>query len=293
MPRINSETFTLFLVSLLSFFLLKSFVDKSNTCLFLSGVTLGAIVLTKIMFGYVLMFMLLFGVLPWIWRRPREAHKRGIAVLLIAFAAAAPYLIYTYHLTGRMFYWGNSGGLSLYWLSTPYRGEFGDFRYGELPEWHKRDLAPLSGLQGIARDDALKKIALNNIRSHPGKFAKNWAANLGRLFFNFPYSPASNSLANVGDPLRALALLPLNAMVFLLMLYSFFITLGNWKQLEYFIRFLFSLVFLYLGASSLVSAYSRQFYVIVPALLLWMAYIADRSLKVKIKKVNGGQFSGI
>jgi len=283
--RVTSETLTLCLVALLVFCLLQAFIKNSQKYVFLSGVLAGFIALTKIIFGYVLMAMLLLSLLLWLLKRKNRELGRGVLVLLVAMAVSAPYLVYTYHLTGRVFYWGNSGGLSLYWMSTPYQGEFGDYRYGKLPEWHQKDLAPLAGLKGVERDDALKKIAMDKIKAHPFKFAQNWFANMGRLFFNFPYSPASDSYANVGNPLRSLVLLPFNAIVFLLMLYSFFITLGNWKNMEFFIRFLFCFVFFYLGASSIVSAYSRQFYVVVPALLLWIAYITDRSLTVKIRKV--------
>jgi 4-amino-4-deoxy-L-arabinose transferase-like glycosyltransferase len=281
--RINSETLTILLISLLVYTLLKAFGSRSNKYLFLSGLLIGCIALTKIIFGYVLMFMLFFSVLLWIILKNKKDYKKGIVLLLIASAITAPYLIYTYQLTGRIFYWGNSGGLSLYWMSTPYPGEFGDYRYGKLPEWHQKDLEPLAGLNSIERDDALKRIALGNIKAHPTKYVKNWIANLGRLFFNFPYTPASDSYANVGNPLRSLAMLPLNAIVFILMIYSLFMTLCNWKGTDYFIRFLLYFVFLYLGASSVVSAYSRQFYIIVPALLFWIAYITDRSLTIKIK----------
>ena len=167
MPRITTETFTLFLVALLMFCLLKAWIDRSNTYLFVSGLVLGAIVLTKIVFGYVLMVMLFLGLLLWIWHRKKKDYKRGIIVLLIAFAVTAPYLIYTWHLTGGVFYWGDSGGMSLYWMSTPYQGEFGDYRYGKLPEWHQRDLASTVGLAGVERDDALKKIASAQYQNAP------------------------------------------------------------------------------------------------------------------------------
>jgi 4-amino-4-deoxy-L-arabinose transferase-like glycosyltransferase len=282
-PRIHSETFTIFLISLLIFCLLKAFLNKSNKYLFLSGFIIGCIVLTKIIFAYVLAIMLFGSGLLWLINRKAMHFRRGVLILLIALAATSPYLIYTYHLTGRIFYWGNSGGMSLYWMSTPYKGEFGDYWHGESPAWHQKDLAAIADYKGIEQDDALKRIAFNNIKAHPAKYAQNWLANIGRLFFNFPYTPASDSYQNVGSPLRSLVLLPFNAIVFLLMIYSLFITLINWKNIEYYIRFLFCFVFLYLGASSLVSAYSRQFYVIVPVLLLWIAYITDKSMTIKIE----------
>lgn len=283
LPRITSETLTLFLSSLLIFCLLKARDDRSTKYLFLSGLVMGCIVLTKIIFGYVLLSMLIGSGLLWLVNRKDIHARRGILILLLAFVITAPYLIYTYHLTGRIFYWGNSGGISLYWMSTPYPGEFGDYWHGELPAWHQKDLEPIAGLNGIERDDALKKIALGNIKAHPAKYAKNWIANMGRLFFNFPYTPASDAYHNVGDPLRSLVMLPFNAIIFLLTVYSLFITILNWKKIEYYIRFLFCFVFLYLGASSIVSAYSRQFYVIVPILIFWIAYVTQKSLALKIK----------
>ena len=282
-PRILSETFTIVLISLLIFFLLKAFGNKSSKYLFLSGFLIGYIALTKIVFGYVLGFMLLGSILLWIKKRNAIEYKKGLLILLIALVVTAPYLIYTYHVTGRIFYWGNSGGTALYWISTPYKSEFGDYLDGELPAGHQKFFTMLASYNGIARDDALKRKALNNIKAHPLKFAQNWIANIGRLFFNFPYSPASDSVHHVGHPLRSLLMLPQNAVLFLLMAYSLLVTLWNWKSIVYHIRFLFCFVFLYLGASSVVSAYSRHFYVIVPALLLWIAYIANHSLTIKIK----------
>lgn len=57
----------------------------------------------------------------------------GLALLI-----CSPYLVYTYALTGKIFYWGNSGGLSLYWMSSPHPQEFGDWHnpqtLSEIPE---------------------------------------------------------------------------------------------------------------------------------------------------------------
>ena len=147
----------------------------------------------------------------------------------------------------------------------------------------QKDLKVVAKYKGLELNDAIKRIAYNNIKAHPLKFVQNWIANIGRLLFNFPYTSTSDSNQNVGSPLRTLAMLPLNAILFLFMIYSLFITITNWKKTEYYIRFLFCFVFLYLGASSLVSAYSRQFYVIVPILIFWIAYMTKKSLTIMIK----------
>ena len=139
-PRIYTETLTILLISLLIYFLHKAFNSKSYKYLFLSGFIIGYIVLTKIIFGYVMLFILLSSGSLWIINRKANNCRKCFLIMLIAFATTSPYLIYTYHLTGRLFYWGNHDGISLYWMSTPYKGEFGDCWNGEAPAWHKRIL---------------------------------------------------------------------------------------------------------------------------------------------------------
>ena len=282
-PRILTETFVLLLMTLLIFCIVNAFNNRSKNYLFLSGFSIGYIVLTKVIFGYVLMFMLIGSGLLWIINRNAANNRKGLFIMLIAFATAAPYLIYTYHLTGRVFYWSNSGGASLYWMSTPYKGEFGDYRGGEYVEGHRKDFERIAILKGVERDDALKRIAFNNIKAYPFKYAQNCIANIGRMFFNFPYSPSSISYKGVGNPIRSVVMLPPNAIIFSLLIFCLVLTLINWGKVIYYIRFLFCFVFLYLGISTIVSAYSRQFYVIVPILIFWIAYIIQKSLTIKIK----------
>jgi len=221
--------------------------------------------------------------LLWLINRTNLNYRKGFFIMLFAFATTSPYLIYTYHLTGRLFYWGNSGGWSLYWMSTPFKGEYGDCWEGELPACHQKDIVEISKFKGVEQDDALKRIAYHNIKTHPLKFVQNWISNIGRLFFNFPYSSASVAYSGVGNPLRSLLMFPINAIVFLFTIFSFCITLINWKKISYYVLFLMCFVFLYLGASSLGSAYSRQFYIIVPVLLFWFAYVMNKTVTVVFK----------
>ena len=130
-----TESFTCLLISLIIFTLLKAFKPDpskvSNISVFLCGFTLGYLVLTKIIFGYVLIFLLLGSALIWLMKRGIESYKKVVFILFIAFATTVPYLIYTYNMTGKILYWGSSGGDSLYWMSTPYEGEYGNW-YGEF-----------------------------------------------------------------------------------------------------------------------------------------------------------------
>jgi hypothetical protein len=311
-----SESLTLFLVSLLIFFLIKAFnpdnVVKTKKYIYLSGFIVGYLALTKIIFGYVLLFMLIGSGLFLIINRKAINYKRCVFILLIGLATTAPYLIYTYHLTGKIFYWGTSGGNNLYWMSTPYENEYGNWaptpklqtdsialkksndderggrlnpknRIFNLPgsddsirSHHGKDFEEINKYQAVEKDDAYKKIVINNIKSHPVKYLENCMSNLGRILFNYPYS------YSIQKP-QTLLRLPLNGIIVLFMLFCLIPTFINWRKIIFPIRFILFFTLLYLGGSVLASAETRMFTVIVPLLLFWIAYITQKSMKIKLK----------
>ena len=75
----------------------------------------------------------------------------------------------------------------------------------------------------------------------------------------------------------------MNGIILTLVLLSLFPTIINWRRIIYPVRFMLFIVFLYLGATSLVSSETRMFALIVPVLLFWITYIIDRSVKIKLK----------
>jgi hypothetical protein len=113
MVLIYTEIFYSFLISLLIFLLVGVFnsndAKKAKKNIFFSGFIIGYLVLTKIIFGYVLLIMLAGIGLLWLINRNVYNYRKGLIIMLIALATTAPYLIYTYQLTGKIFYWGNSG----------------------------------------------------------------------------------------------------------------------------------------------------------------------------------------
>lgn len=290
MALILTETFTILLASLLLLFLVNAFNNRINKYIYLSGFILGYIALTKIIFGYVLLFLFLGSVLLWIKNRNVQNYRRSALIMLIAFATTMPYLLYTYNLTGKLFYWGNSGGMSLYWMSTPYVNEYGDWNSESftanhidgdiaggtalLKLSHQKDIDEVLKYKGVEKDNAYKKIAINNIKTHPKKYIKNIIANISRSLFGFPGTYTYQ---------RPLLKIFYFSILFTLMLFCFMLTFINWRKIAYCIRFLLVFVFIYLGGSSLVSGDNRQFVVIVPILLFWIAYIIQKSMSIKIK----------
>jgi hypothetical protein len=225
----------------------------------------------------------------------RNIHYRVLRnITVIALLVNLPYLMYTYGLTGKLFYWGNSGGQSLYWMSTPYADEYGDWKgplvrgtvdmgnfnipgsEDSLQARHGKDYAYIYGLPVSDQDDAFKKIAVENIRSYPGKYVQNVVYNAGRLFFHYPFSYA------VQRP-KTLFVIPLNAVLFALMLFALGYSIRNIKQLPEPVQLIVLIVLLYIGLSLLVSAYSRMLTVIVPLLLFWYAYVLRETLPDRSK----------
>ena len=285
------------LLSLLIFYIVKAFkqdnTKKINKYVYISGFILGYIALTKLIFGQVLMIMLLGVGLLWIINRTKINYQKAIIVMLIAFATTIPYLIYTYKMTNKMLYWG-TGYDNLYWMSTPYKDEYGDWK-GELTlntiemgnynipgaddtlrAHHQTDYDEIYKYTGLERDEMYKKIAVSNIKSHPLKYAQNIFFNIGRIFFHYPFSYANQRP-------KPLFVMPLNGIILTLMLICLIPTLINWRKLFFPIRFLLFFVLLYLGTSSLVSAETRMFAVIVPVLLFWIAVIIHKSAKNQFK----------
>lgn len=315
-PLILPETISPFLISLFLYLLVKANEtenSKINKYIYLSGITFGYIALTKIIFGYVLLFLVAGNFFLWIADRNSINYRKGLIILLVALATTMPYLVYTYHLTGRIYYWGTVGGNNLYWMSTPYNEEYGGWFPDPLPEMdttaklvsvkefrktehqfiknnnnyipgtddyirfnHLKDYEEINKYTGVEQDDVYKRIAFQNIKNHPLKFAENCFSNLGRILFHYPY-------AYKPQKPHTLIRFPLNGIISVLLLFCIIPTLLNWKRMMFAIRFLLIVFFLYFGGSLLGSAETRMFTVIVPILLLWISYILQRVLKIKLK----------
>jgi 4-amino-4-deoxy-L-arabinose transferase-like glycosyltransferase len=315
---ICSETLAIFLISVLLLLVTRAFDSdiriKTNKYVYLSGFIMGCLILTKVIFGYVLLCMIIGSGFLWIINRKVINYQKAIIILLIAFTTVVPYLIYTYHLTGKIYYLGTSGGNNLYWMSTPYEREYGSwfpspniqsdsiafekrirtFEKGgvlnlknrsayvpgyedSLKSHHRKDFEEILKFNGAERDDAFKKIAIINIKTYPGKYIENCFSNIGRILFNYPYS---YTLQKPGTLIR----FPLNGIIVVLMLFCIIPTFINWKRIIFPIRFMLFFALIYLGGSIFGSAEFRMFTVIVPIFLFWIAIIIHKTIKINIAK---------
>jgi hypothetical protein len=317
---IYSETITLLIVTLLLFLLLKVFSPLQKTFskkyIVLSGLVFGYLILVKVIFAYVLLCMLLGVGVLWLLNRQASNYRKSFYILLIAFATLLPYLCYTYQLTGKVFYLSTQSGNNLYWMSSLAEDEYGSWFYSPLhgtkvgesssnkvpptkissidfksrsqyfPGYedtiavrHANDFAVLSPYEntGVALDEMYKELAIKNIQANPIKFIKNCWSNVGRILFNYPYS---YSLQKPATLLR----FPLNGLLLLLMLVAAIPTYKNWKHIPFAIRFMLCVMALYLGGSILGCAEIRMFTVAVPVLLVWLAFVLQKSVHINLAK---------
>jgi hypothetical protein len=230
------------------------------------AVALAYLAVTKIFFGWVILASLAASVALLAAYRAR-AYARWVLMFGLALLLCSPYLMYTYQVTGRPLYWGSSGGLSLYWMSTPYPGELGDwFSEADMRDdprlnvSHRSVYASIEDLDQVQADDALRQVAVQQIANHPGKFVLNWIDNIGRLVLNFPYS---FSAFNV----RTLIVGLVNAPAVGLAVLSVWLLLARKRHLPNALAAVGLVTAVAFLGSSLLSAYVRQFLPLLP----WLA----------------------
>ena len=301
--KILPEIFTSFLICLLIYCLVNAFnSDKPKRYMYFSGFTIGYIALTKPIFGYVLLCMLIFTCILWVLNRKIKPYKIATLILTVALATTTPYLIYTYNITGRIFYWCSVGGNNLYWITNTDEYEYGGWfpdpkaltddpttRYTHVPNFeehvrvkHEKDFEEINKYKGLEQDDVYKRIAINNIKTHPWKFIKNCVSNVGRIFFNFPYS------YKIESP-NTLIRLPFTGVIAVLILLCIFPTFKNWRKINFSVRFMLLFAIIYFGGSILGSAETRMLTIVVPIFLLWIAYVLQKTIKVDFGKWTNEQ----
>jgi hypothetical protein len=164
-----------------------------------AGLALSGLVMTRLEYGWVVTALAVVTTIWWLRERrthPGEAigARRWALVAAAGVVACVPWLFYTYGLTGHLFYWGSSGGLSLYWMAQSGRGQLGQWHAvhtvfrdprlaGYRPFFHY-----LKSLHPLGADLALRHAAVNAALARPGAYLVNVLANVGRIFFGLPFS---------------------------------------------------------------------------------------------------------
>jgi hypothetical protein len=283
MAYVLTETFTYFLVFGLIYFYCSSIRDSelSKKNLFFASFFFGMLALTKVFYGYVIAACILLSILFFIIRRGYK-EKRTFLISFLALIMCVPYLYGTYSLTGNVFYWGTSGGISLYWMSSPYAQDMGNWFHptdvSNIPELYQNHgdfFNKISSLSEPQRDAAFKQQAIENIKAQPKKFFMNWLANISRLLFSFPFSYAPQRLEII------LYIIP-NAILLSLLLFSIPPAFINLNKIPFEINAILVFAFISFGGTSFVSGYARIFTPIVPFLLTWILFVVNKFYSIRI-----------
>ncbi len=294
LPILYTEAFTCFLVSSFMYAVTAFYFKRDRKYGITAGLLLGYLILTKIIFGYVIVICLAVCLAALLFKKYRTRTLRSVKILLIAFAVCVPYLSYTWHVTGRIFYWGNSGGMSLYWMSTPYEHEYGDWKLPNLSnnqyptlyksaeadailkKNHAKELKSILRNNEILQDDLFKQKALENIKNNPLKFLGNYCYNFSRMLFNYPYSYAYQDGAILRNIITG-------SLILWGSLIGIVLTALNWRNIISSLKLLLLITGVYLLLSGALSAYPRQLDVMVPVLLFWAGFLIANTKRINLR----------
>ncbi|MDR3697881.1 glycosyltransferase family 39 protein [Mucilaginibacter sp.] len=294
LPILYTEAFTSLLVSLLTYLIMLVYINEKPKYIILAGFVLGYITLTKIIFGYVLVICLAACLIMLLIKKSRGEYLKPIKILLIALVVTLPYLVYTYSLTGKAFYWGDSGGMSLYWMSTPYDHEYGDWKVPNLTnnqypilfksseavdllkKNHAKEIGAILKHNEFEQDVLFKQKAIDNIKQHPFKFLKNYYYNFSRMLFNFPYSYSYQDGAIVEN-------IVIGSLILWASVAGIVLTWLNRRSIIPPVKFMLLITMVYLALSGALSSYPRQLDVVVPVLLFWMGYLIANIKSANLK----------
>jgi len=282
---IMTEALAFCLTITTSYFFCKALKSEQLTwrSMLKPAVFLAWLMLTKVIFGYVVLVCIIGFGFAAIARRKNLKVLAGFRCMVLAMAFCLPYLAYTYAISGKIFYWGNAGGMQLYWMSSPYEDELGDWHYKSLTDHpsllqhHGAFFASIDSLGPVEKDDAFKHKAIQNIQEHPTKFAKNWAMNCTRILFSYPLSFLKPSLGVFKY------VLPHSFLLVFSLLFCW-PCLKNHRQVPTEIWCLLFLMATYFCGSSLLSGYARFFFPMVPVLVLWIALCFHQFVRIQFQR---------
>jgi hypothetical protein len=290
--QLRTENLVYLLICGLVFHFCKLFrgSEKKTFHLVVASLYLAFLALTKIFFGYVILTGLVLSLLLFAWRR-QDPQKKTALFYGLSLIWCIPYLLVTYSWTGKVFYWATSGGMSLYWMASPYAGELGSWFSDDdvqaLPELspHREFFAEIVDLSEVERDEVLKSQALETIIHHPSRYLTNWIANVGRLLFSYPFSYTPQKISTY------FYLLP-NMFLVVFLLVSVYPAVLRRRAIPYEIYALLLFALIALGGTSLLCGYDRQFRPLVPILLLWLSYVYVRILRIELRDTGIGHAMG-
>jgi 4-amino-4-deoxy-L-arabinose transferase-like glycosyltransferase len=279
----NSEALSSLLICLLLY--LSVLIFRKNEFKFkyylITGIVIGYLALTKVIFGYVILANIIILIIAFPFFKNRFFIKSSLLIFIISLIFCVPYLIYTYNLTGKVFFWTNGGGTNLYHSATPFTGEYGDWMGNNVFDDneqarinHKKMLEETKDMKMVGKDEMLKKMGIENLKNHPVKFVYNWFCGIGRLMFNYPYSYSYQKLDTY------FFILP-NIFLFIFLFFSIGIFIRHRNLFPRELSFIVLLSVVYFGGISVVAAVARYTAIFYPLFFIIILFVFTRIVKIQ------------
>ena len=281
-----TEPLALMTISCSMYFCINFSQTNQKKYFILAATSLAYLALIKALVGYVVIAMAICALTASFFAKNADKRTfRKLAVIFgLAFLLCTPYLAYTFSQTGKIFYWANTGGENIYWLTNPTKGEYGFWNPEQKIlkddnfKHHREFIKTIPSDDRLKRDEIFSAAAIENIKKHPGKCAYNWLCNIGRMFFNYPYDYKYQNSATL------LYTIP-NSLIFWLAISA--LPIMYYCRKEKFtavITTLLMFVFVYWLAQSLSTAGPRKMYLVIPIFCVTYAYIIKKLLtKLQLK----------
>ena len=307
--KLYSEPLAILWVCLLLYYSLQLFKNPKSNSIFKVAVTLTFLILTRVIFAYVTVVFLVIGLIGMIFFK-QEFYKKLSKLGILSLLFCLPYLIFTYSITNKIFYWSSNGGPLLYWMASPHEEDMGEWhtlqinhdhfaaRYNtfsgldslylrnvneviinKINNNHKAFAESLKGKNILEYDDALKEKALSNIKEYPKAFFKNWILNTGRLLVGIPHAiyhkPPFSPLFTLLNTVKSSFLI-----CFLFTCVILF--LGRPIVQNLYLFWILILLIIYLGGQSLLSVQSQRFILpIYPLILFFITVVLNDFMRIK------------
>ena len=314
--KLYTEPLSIFLVCLFIFSLVSYFNNKkSNKYLYITSITFGLLSLTRVIFAYVSISLFLIFLFKFFITSDKINAKKFLKISSFSILFIIPYLLFTFSITGKKFFLSSTGGSLIYWTSSPYKTDLGEwhvfnmddlkdhlaYRYNyvtgvdstlqktvndkiieKIKNDHKNLINSLVGYNQIERDSILKNKAYANIKENPISFLKNWVLNAGRLLIGYPHAlyfkPPYSPLLSLLNILKS-------SLVLFIFLGSLLFLLFKNKD-DKILKYFMIIAIIYLGGQSLLAVQSQRFLLPIYPFLFYIISMTYKKIISNYSLVN-------
>lgn len=281
-----SDVLSMFLLCCFIFLIIKLLRSKNFSFrnIIIPALLLAYLIWVKVFFALVVLTGIITALVYWVFVR-KKIVVRWAAILVLGYLLATPWLVYTYQMTGRAWYWSSNGGEQLYWMSSHLDKEYGNWIEStsvlnrDFPDMDERHLMLYDSaytMPWVERNDHFFHLAKENIKNDPAGYIYNVVANAIRMVADGPNSYYDQSL-------RPYLFLFFDLLLLVPLALSIIPAWKNRQHLPFEIIALCFLILIYWGGSIFIASIQRYFIIIVPFILLWVTFVFSQFVQVSFQ----------